>query len=319
VTQLGDVARELASTGGTSATVLGDSDSPPLGLLTEEDLLRAFVEGKPPTTTIGHWLMPSLQQSPAVPEQLIVSPAMPLTDAASLMLGAAQPGRVYHHLLVKGLDGRWLGVFSALDIARGLCGLCSDMQVAMAFAEQTTVSMVMKPMDVVPTCRPSDTIHGALSSLLASGQHAAAVADERGVHGLVTPRCALQALATGASHECSVSMWLQHRRRADVPREVTPDCKLLKAAQIMAEHSLHHLLVAEPDKPPVGVLSSLDLARGVASSNCPCPFLSLAWLRLCKGPNSCTVRSGVSSSCGAAVVAAGGGVAHNGPSPAGTV
>lgn len=61
----------------------------------------------------------------------------------------------------------------------------------------------------------------------------------------------------------------------------------------MATCSLHHLVVVDPaTREPAGVLSSLDLARGVASIGCHCPFMSLGWLRSCKGAASCQWQAG---------------------------
>jgi len=46
---------------------------------------------------------------------------------------------------------------------------------------------------------------------------------------------------------------------------IAPDDTLLRAAQLMTEHATAHLLVVDPDsRLPVGVLSTLDVARAVA-------------------------------------------------------
>jgi CBS domain-containing protein len=46
---------------------------------------------------------------------------------------------------------------------------------------------------------------------------------------------------------------------------VAPDESLERAAQLMTEHGVAHLVVAEPDNGrPVGVLSTLDIARAAA-------------------------------------------------------
>jgi CBS domain-containing protein len=52
---------------------------------------------------------------------------------------------------------------------------------------------------------------------------------------------------------------------------VTPDDTLEHAAQLMREHSTSHLIVvAEQSSPlPIGVLSSLDLARALAAESGP--------------------------------------------------
>jgi len=48
---------------------------------------------------------------------------------------------------------------------------------------------------------------------------------------------------------------------------VAPDDTLAHAAQLMSEHEIAHLVVAEPDSArPVGVVSTLDLARVLAAA-----------------------------------------------------
>lgn len=41
---------------------------------------------------------------------------------------------------------------------------------------------------------------------------------------------------------------------------IEPDQSLVRAAQVMAENAVSHLVVAEPGRRPAGVISSLDLA-----------------------------------------------------------
>jgi CBS domain-containing protein len=60
-----------------------------------------------------------------------------------------------------------------------------------------------------------------------------------------------------------------HRTAADTAATevvtVSPDEPLPRAAQVMAEHELTHLVVVEsPDGRPVGILSTLDIARAYA-------------------------------------------------------
>jgi CBS domain-containing protein len=46
---------------------------------------------------------------------------------------------------------------------------------------------------------------------------------------------------------------------------IAPDDTLQQAAQLMSEHDVTHLIVVDPNrKTPLGVLSTLDLARAVA-------------------------------------------------------
>lgn len=300
---LEEAAKALLTSNRTAAAVALS----PFRLLTENDIMRAYVDGCPRDSSAERWLLRQETPRSTLPQHLLVPPSLRLTEAASLMLGASVSagGDPCHHLVVKGVrnvGGGWQGVFSALDLAQGLCTLGSELELAKTGADQATVSMVMKPLWAVPTCRTSDTLQHALSSLIATHQNALLVLDENGAYqGLITPRCALHAMAEAVPHECSVAEhlardWLQsHGDSQGWKREVSPQARLLDAAALMVARSLHHLVVVdhkegsvEPSR-PVGVISALDLARGVASMRCRCPFVSLGWLWWCRGPDSCGI------------------------------
>mmetsp|Transcript_79880 Transcript_79880/g.222452 ORF Transcript_79880/g.222452 Transcript_79880/m.222452 type:complete len:644 (-) Transcript_79880:4-1935(-) len=275
-TTLQAAAKMLASSGRTSAIVLSDDDGPPLGLLTEDDIVRAFVFFRPWDIPVESLLAANNIQSPVSPLHLMVRPCVPLTDAASFMLCAGDSRRACHHLVVLDTSGEWRGIFSALDFARAF----SQLGEAVEGLDQMTVAIAMKPCGIVPTCKSADSIRAALRAMLISGQNAVWAIDERGKHDLVTSRCALQALADGIHQDQTVDRWQKLRGCRDGPREVAADMRLLEAAAVMSENSLHHLVVVEsPGAAPVGVLSSLDLVRGLASIGSHSPIASLAWLR----------------------------------------
>ena len=50
---------------------------------------------------------------------------------------------------------------------------------------------------------------------------------------------------------------------------VTPEMSLLHAARLLEEHDTHHLLVVSDKGLPVGVLSTLDIARAFAAESDP--------------------------------------------------
>lgn len=276
-TTLSQAAEVLASSGRTSLMVSMSAGPAHLGLLTENDIVRAYVDGWARDAAVEDLLTPL---HAAVPQHLQVPPSMPLTEAASLMLTATEPGHTCHHLVVRAVTGGWLGIFSALDVARAIHGLSSELDVAKAGADQVLVDMIMKPLAIVPKCKPTDRIRDALCTLDIFGENATLVEDSNGVHGLITPRCALQALTNGVPRDRCIAAWLQSRQSQDGPREVLLGSPMVDAAAVMAKHSLHHLLVVEArGARPRGVLSSLDVVRGVASTNYRCPFLTLGWLR----------------------------------------
>jgi len=296
---LREAATLLVTSSRTSLALALSGEKAPLRLLTENDIMRAYVYGWEPDHTAESWLLAKLIPRSSVPQHVLLPPSVRLTEAAWLMLKAPKPGvDACHHLVVKGvkgMEGGWLGIFSALDVARGLASITSELEAARTGADQTRVCAVMKTLEVVPTCKPSDTIQHALSTLISSRQNAAIVANADGTYSLVTPRCALQALAEGLPSDISVKDFMERRGLVVCgfvtgPREITPDLRLLDAAAIMTERTLHHLVVMDPKSSrPVGVLSSLDLVRAIASIRSQRPFASLGWLWACKGPSTCTV------------------------------
>mmetsp|Transcript_60315 Transcript_60315/g.152717 ORF Transcript_60315/g.152717 Transcript_60315/m.152717 type:complete len:680 (+) Transcript_60315:52-2091(+) len=284
----GEVADVLTRSARTSTVVQIGDEGFRCGLLTENDIVHAYVEGRKRSDVVESWM------AGIEPPFLQVLPSTPLTEAASLMLSAAEPHHSCHHLVVKDAIGEWLGVFSALDIARALTNLSTELDIARTGMEETTVGMVMKLIEFLPRCEPTDTIRDALTVFDISGQNALVVEDDEKVHGLLTPRCAIEALAREVPQNCTVAAWvLDSRRSQEGPREVQINTTLGDAAGIMAMHALHHLLVVEEaGGPPVGVLSSLDLARGIVSINYHCPFMSLSWLRHFVGPSRLTLEAG---------------------------
>lgn len=98
-------------------------------------------------------------------------------------------------------------------------------------------------------------------------------------------------MAEDVPSDSAVGAWLRLRSANEAPREVAPSTALIEAAGVMAERCLHHLVVREPGQSgfPVGVLSALDVVRGVASMRSQQPFSSLGWLWSVKGPSACAL------------------------------
>mmetsp|Transcript_53343 Transcript_53343/g.173452 ORF Transcript_53343/g.173452 Transcript_53343/m.173452 type:complete len:677 (+) Transcript_53343:160-2190(+) len=293
---LREAACLLFASGRTSTALALSDEAAPLRLLTENDIMRAYVYGWEPDATAESWLVAKLIPRCSIPQHVLVPPSVRLTEAAWLMLKAPKPGiDACHHLVVKGAkgsEGGWLGVFSALDLARGLAAIGSELEAARTGADQTRVRAAMKTLEVVPTCKPANTLRQAFSTLIDSRQNAALVTNDDGSHNLVTPRCCLQALAEGVSADCTVVDFYGPRGgpAEEALREVAPELPLLDAAAVMTERTLHHLVVMDPKTSrPMGVLSSLDVARAIASMQSQRPFASLGWLWACKGPSTCTV------------------------------
>eukprot|EP00929_Paragymnodinium_shiwhaense_P019312 TRINITY_DN13225_c0_g1_i1.p1 TRINITY_DN13225_c0_g1~~TRINITY_DN13225_c0_g1_i1.p1 ORF type:complete len:652 (-),score=116.19 TRINITY_DN13225_c0_g1_i1:483-2438(-) len=297
-TTLRQAAQMLLKEQGTSVSLptLSWNEGSWLTLVTEYDVITAFIKGVPHDSLVEDWLLSHHDSGAAIPAYVQVPPCASLADAASLMITAgAQAGRPRHHLVVKGPTTNFEGVVSALDVARGLTSMCGPLDLAKMGADETAVSVIMKPMSAVPTCRLDDTLQHAMMKLVLTGQTAAAVVDDAGVpclDGVITPRCAMQAVADGLSHNTTLAKWMETHRGTEALREVKPDMKLFDAALLMVRHRLHHLVVAERPycTKPLGVVSSLDIVRGIASISLHTPFLTLDWLRQSRGTGTCELR-----------------------------
>lgn len=236
------------------------------------------------------WLLARQSRQPRLHGHLLVPPATPVVDAAKLMLSAAVHGHgPCQSLVVQAANGCCLGIFSALDVGRALCGLGSRLDEWKAGADRTPVRELMGPAE--PRCGPGDGLPEVLAALARSARSCALVCEEAGAfRGVVTPRCALRLLAAGAPGDRSVAAWLHRRPHSGGLRCVGPEARLLDAAALMVKHRFHHLVVAQAaGEPPLGVLSSLDVLRGIVSLSCHVPCVSLRSLALCEGPACCTV------------------------------
>eukprot|EP00930_Biecheleria_cincta_P086727 TRINITY_DN75988_c0_g1_i1.p1 TRINITY_DN75988_c0_g1~~TRINITY_DN75988_c0_g1_i1.p1 ORF type:complete len:666 (+),score=96.78 TRINITY_DN75988_c0_g1_i1:214-1998(+) len=293
---LHEAANLLLSSGRTAVAVALAS----IRLLTEWDIMRSYAESWPGNTTVEQWIQAQEFPRPTIPQHLMIPRSMSLTEAATLMVNASDVGgEPCHHLVVKGVHGEadgWLGIFSALDVARGLCSsITSKLDAAQAGADQTRVFMVMKPLARVPKFLPDASLVQVFSSMIVSRQGASLVMDHDGNHlGVITPRCAVEAMVSGISPDLTIAAWLEWGGRTvskdDAQnREVTSGTRLLDAASTMAENAVHHLIVVQEKGPAttgmtrqrvLGIVSALDLARGVASMHCRCPFVSLGWIQL---------------------------------------
>lgn len=117
---LTDAADLLIGSDHTSALVMDDVDVV-LGVLTENDLLAAFVEGVGREAKVARWLRGGDARFPrgALPV-LTVERTTPLVWAAHQMQMQRTEDRACHHLLVKSPKGQISWILSAMDIVRAL-------------------------------------------------------------------------------------------------------------------------------------------------------------------------------------------------------
>ncbi len=116
----------------------------------------------------------------------------------------------------------------------------------------------------VVTCPPGTSLRVVARLLAAHRIHAVVVADDHaheraGVWGIVSDVAVVNRLATARADETAGSAAVLP------PCFIAPDDTLAHAVQLMAEHGVAHLLVADPvSGRPLGVLSTLDIAEALS-------------------------------------------------------
>ena len=112
----------------------------------------------------------------------------------------------------------------------------------------------------IVTCAPTASLREVAELLADHSVHCAVVAGdpERTMWGIVSDLDLVRALGS------PVALAAGNLAALDVVT-VAPDDELKHAAQLMAEHEVAHLIVVE-DGNPVGVLSTLDVARAAATA-----------------------------------------------------
>ncbi|CAE8599855.1 unnamed protein product [Polarella glacialis] len=191
---LGEACDDLAKSGRTAAIVLDATNGAMRGVLTENDILQAFVNGESWDCLIDSWLRGDDARMPGfvLPVLTLASHAN-LAEAASCMACMAEtrappgfPAFACHHLLVRGHfdaeDRCHFRLLSALDIALGLTTIAAPWLAAEGLAGELgtppVVSQAMKPRGLAVTCTAEDSLADAFWALADSLQNCALVAGE---------------------------------------------------------------------------------------------------------------------------------------------
>lgn len=114
----------------------------------------------------------------------------------------------------------------------------------------------------VMTCRQDDSIHHVAAIMSNYRVHAVVVTAGNGARplGIVSDLDVATAAATGA--ECTAL-----EAAATEPLSVSSDASLERAAQLMSEHGVSHLVVLDSAGGyPLGILSTLDIAAVFAEA-----------------------------------------------------
>jgi len=192
-----DAADALVASGRTAAVVVNTAGDV-RGVLTENDLLAALVDGTPWDCKIETWLQSGHARLPGflVPA-LTISPATSLAEAAAEMTaqledGAVGSGFACHHLLVRSStrgSPEQVRLLSALDVAKGMIdavaaqaagargGIEGD---AVVETSDMTVEQAMKYRSVIASCKLTDTLQQAFEVMFESRQNCAIVVSGSG-------------------------------------------------------------------------------------------------------------------------------------------
>lgn len=263
---LGDACDAMMKEGRTSAVIL-DEEGLVKGVLTENDILTAFMDGRGVGLSISSWLDSRYAR---LPESILPSMTLkhdqPLIEAARIMMKEAEKdsGHACHHVLVS-KPGCKLYLLSALDIAMALIGDPGDMDEA--DTAHTKVSTVMKRRDHMASCKLSDKLSEACEIMLQEKQNMVLVMDADAhpgsqICGVITPADAMRTFSESVSSEdVTVGSWLS----AQPEERCIPEFKTLSdAATKMSESGTHHLIVLSKQANEVaGVISALDIARAL--------------------------------------------------------
>uniref|UniRef100_A0A7S1WR73 CBS domain-containing protein n=1 Tax=Alexandrium catenella TaxID=2925 RepID=A0A7S1WR73_ALECA len=275
-------AADLLIQGDRSAAIVVDEADKTIGVLTENDLLLAYVEGVHWECTVELWLHGKEARLPEdLLPQLTVRTSASLGEAARMMREQRGGHHACHHLLVKDESDNIQGVLSALDVARALSGLSSELlemvpgvhehgQEHMAndlvseLVGDATAEEAMKPRGILPVCPMRVRLVDAFQEMVTMRQNCVLIVDNaansRRVRGIITPRDLLRAFAEHMSGDTSAGRYLRGMQASLEPRTIAPTASLIDAAALMSGNALHHLVVREPGCEEVtGVLSSLDL------------------------------------------------------------
>eukprot|EP00930_Biecheleria_cincta_P020134 TRINITY_DN15207_c0_g1_i1.p1 TRINITY_DN15207_c0_g1~~TRINITY_DN15207_c0_g1_i1.p1 ORF type:complete len:834 (-),score=168.80 TRINITY_DN15207_c0_g1_i1:57-2558(-) len=206
--RLADMAEILALTGQDAAVVV-DSEGLPRHLLTEDDVLQAYLVGAPADCTVGEWLRglgttPSFDASsssvdtttfPASPPlrggyaDIALLPETPLAEVVPRLAEAVAFGR--SHLVVPRTAPDIGGILSPLTLTRALAdqGL-ENLAEGLGMPFAATVADLMEPL---PVSEPSSTMQQIMQAIMATPSRATLIAEAGVAHGLATAADALWA------------------------------------------------------------------------------------------------------------------------------
>lgn len=118
----------------------------------------------------------------------------------------------------------------------------------------------------IVTCAPDVPLADVAALMAEHRIHSVVVRDDRGHPETDDDRWAvLSELDLVAAAQAADATLAAGRVAAGPPITIGPDAPLHRAAALMSEYQCTHLLVATPGRPPIGVISALDIARALVA------------------------------------------------------
>eukprot|EP00928_Gymnodinium_smaydae_P084870 TRINITY_DN68155_c0_g1_i2.p1 TRINITY_DN68155_c0_g1~~TRINITY_DN68155_c0_g1_i2.p1 ORF type:complete len:314 (+),score=74.40 TRINITY_DN68155_c0_g1_i2:69-1010(+) len=262
---LGYACEALLSARRTAAIVGYTDDGRVCGVLTENDILAALVNGTPHDCSLEAWLASHDARFPrAMVSSLTVSPEDTVMEAAAVMAAQAErdSGYACHHVILTD-EVHETRLLSALDIARAMMNVPADTEEA--GAATLKVKHAMKARSECVVCSVGKTLAQAYRAMFDARQNCVLAVDECGdVHGIVTARDAMRTFSEGKTgEETGLAAWLHG---LTLVGSIASGATLAHAAKFMADHAVHHVLVHGSEKKDVvGVLSALDIVRALSA------------------------------------------------------
>ncbi|HJU48144.1 MAG TPA: CBS domain-containing protein [Gaiellaceae bacterium] len=112
------------------------------------------------------------------------------------------------------------------------------------------------------SCATWDSLAAVAAVMAERGVHAVVVLDDpedaQSLWGVISDLDLIAAASVRDLHEQSAG-----GTAASAALTITPSETLQRASQLMTEHAIAHLIVVGPDNRPLGVLSTLDVARAL--------------------------------------------------------
>ena len=208
----------------------------PVGIFTERDLVRAIARH----TELGSRPIRELMTSPVV----TIHGKLTLFEAYSIMLS----NKIRHHVVVDS-SGRIIGVMSQSDLINVL-GL-------EYFVEMRLIEQIMTR--TVTTIPLQLNLSEALTKMAAAGISCVVLVDGQYPVGILTERDAVRLVAEGVDPDSTLIGPLMSRPVLTVQLGTT----LHKAALLMKEERIRHIVVVDALGAIAGIVTQTDIVKGL--------------------------------------------------------